>query len=245
MVYLQETETAAIIKPVRAVVAPLTVHTGKQPSRGAQKIIHMKTKVKLGLNKMSVSELLGYSAQVVSKMTNNPFFASPTPALDKITGATTALQDSFIKAQGGGRSQTSVMHQNRVTLEDNLTTLGYYVEAVANHPDNAETGANAIVFSAGMDVKQFTPAQRQVFSVKNGNMPGTIVLTAGSVKRGSHEWQYAANPPADGWTDAEPTVQATTIIMGLEPGKRYTFRHRSVLTDGPAAWEDPQSLIVV
>ena len=205
----------------------------------------MKTKVKLGMQRMSVTELLGFATQVVSKMTGNSFFPSPIPTLDAVNGAVTALQNSYNKAQGGGPEKTAAMHQSKELLQDLLTALGHYVENVANAPANAETGGETIVLSSGMATRQFTPVQRQVFTVKNGKLPGTAELLASGLKRGSHEWQYAANPPADGWTDAEPTVQATTIIMGLEPGKRYTFRHRSVLTDGPAAWEDPQSLIVV
>ena len=204
----------------------------------------MKTKVKLGMNKMSVPELMSFSIHVVSKMNGNTHFPVPQPALDKITNAITALQNAFDLAQGAGPQQTATMHQHKMLLETMLTALGNYVESVANDVANAETGAETIILSSGMNVKQFTPHQKQTFRVKAGNLPGTILLFAESVKRGSHEWQYN-NPPADGWTDAEPTVQASTMIMGLESGKRYSFRHRTVLPGGTTAWGDPESILVV
>ncbi len=194
---------------------------------------------------MSVPELLGYSTHVVTKMTGNPHFSIPSPALVKITNATTLLQKAYDLAQGAGPAQTATMRQERRKLETLLTAMGHYVEDVANDTANANVGEAPIILSSGMETKAFTLRPRQTFSIVRGEMPGTIQVLAESVPRGSHEWQYTTDiAESTGWIDGEPTVQAHTTFTGLESGKRYFFRHRTVLPRGPSPWSDPQGVIV-
>ena len=200
----------------------------------------MRKKVKLGLNRLSVPELLGFSAHVVTKMTANSFFPTPSPTLGQVTNAVYALQTAFDQAQGGGPPQTAVMHQKRDLLEGLLTDLGHYVEGIANDPANASSGADAIILSAGMNTKQESPRQKQTFGAEAGSMPGTAELTAEHVSRGMHEWQYTSdlsNPNA--WISVEPTTKATITIIGLESGRMYFFRHRAILKDGPTDYDGP------
>lgn len=206
----------------------------------------MKTKVKQGLRDMTVTELLGYSIHAVTKMTGNPYFTTPAPALVKITGATTALQNAYNLAQGAGPAQTAAMHQSRDILEIYLCSLGHYVEDVANDPVNSNIGAEPIILSAGMEVKAKGSRNKQRFMVVAGELPGTIELFAEAVRRGSHEWQYTTDiADSSGWIDGEPTVQSTTLLTGLESGKKYYFRHRSVRPEGPSAWDDPEAAFVI
>ncbi|MBI3501113.1 MAG: hypothetical protein HY063_04900 [Bacteroidetes bacterium] len=204
-----------------------------------------RVKVSLELARKSVLELISFGYHVVSEMTGNAFFASPHPALSTIASVTSQLQTAYGNAQGAGPHETAVMNQKREICEAYLTELGHYVEDVANDPSNVLTGAETIILSAGMGKKQFSPRQKQEFGVQAGELPGTADLTAAHVKRGSHEWGYTqdlSNP--NGWIDGGTTVQAHTTISGLETGKRYFFRHRSILPEGPSAWEGPAELVV-
>jgi hypothetical protein len=206
----------------------------------------MKKKVKMGLDAMTVPQLMSYGTHVVTKMTGNTFFSTPNPALVKVTNAVTALQSSFNNAQGAGPGQTATMNQNKELLKTLLSALGHYVEDVANDPVNSITGAEAIILSAGMEVKNFSPPQKHIFSVSSGTLPGTVDLVGESIRRGTHEWQYTPDPNnANSWINAEPTVQSTTTISGLEIAKRYYFRHRLITIDGPTDWAEPMSIIVV
>lgn len=202
-------------------------------------------KVSLGLKEKSVPELIAFAFHVVSKMFENAFFPSPAPALKKVTDAAMELQKAFDKAQGAGPEQTAIMHQKRETMETLLTAEGHYVEDVANDPENKITGPEVIILSAGMSVKHFTPRQKQVFEVSMGDKPGTVVLVAERVERGTHEWEYSLDPSdASGWIEVDPTSKATVTITGLESGKRYFFRHRSVSSDGTSAWDGTIDMIV-
>jgi len=205
----------------------------------------MKAKVKLGLSRMSVPEMVEYALHVVTRMTGNVFFPSPTPSLNSLYNAAIALQNAFDLAQGAGPAQTAVMHQKREALETALTTEGHYVEDVANDPVNSVTGPEAIILSAGMEVKDVTPRQKRVFTVTVGKLSGTVELVAERAVRGSHEWQYTLDlSDPNSWIDAESTTQASVTVSGLESGKRYWFRHRAILSDGPTDYDGPIDIIV-
>lgn len=205
-----------------------------------------RIKVSLGLSGMSAPELIEFALHIVTKMTGNAFFPTPSPSLGNLYNAAIALQSAFDQAQGGGTQQTAVMHQKREALETMLTAEGHYAEDIANDPLNAAAGAEAIILSAGMIAKRFSPHQKRVFTVDRGELSGTVVLTAEHAKRGFHEWQYSldASKP-DGWVDAASTLKASISISGLESTKQYFFRHRLVLKEGPGAWDGPISIVVL
>lgn len=206
----------------------------------------MRLKTNLMLNSMSVPQLVAFAQHMVSKMTGNSFFATPSPLLPAVTTATTALQSAYDNAQGGGPAQTALMHQKREALEILLTAEGHYVEDRANDPANAATGAEAIILSAGINIKQTHSRQKNVFTASAGKTHGSAVLVAASAERGAHDWQYTLNPDqADSWIQVDQTIKATVTISGLEKLKTYYFRHRLILTDGAKSWDGPIELLVL
>lgn len=210
-----------------------------------QKLSVMRKKVTLMLKRMSTEELIAAAVNIVSKMTGNSFFSAPSPALSAITSAATALQTAYDNAQGGGPAQTAVMHQKREALEILLTALGHYVEDRANDPANAVVGSVAVILSSGMGVKHICPSQKHVFEAMPGKTQGSVILVAAAVKRGTHEWQYAADLNNPGWVAVDSTIKATTVISGLVRFKTYYFRHRVLLKDGYTEWDAPVELLVI
>jgi hypothetical protein len=206
----------------------------------------MRLKTNLMLHSMSAPQLIAFAQHIVTKMTGNSFFATPSPLLTAVTTATNALQVAYDNAQGGGPLQTSLMHQKREALEILVTAEGHYVEDRANDPANAATGPEAIILGAGMNIKGVSLKQKRVFSATAGNTPGSAVLVAAHVNRGAHDWQYTLDPnQANSWIQVEQTIQATVTISGLESFKRYYFRHRLILKDGATAWENPVELLAL
>jgi len=206
----------------------------------------MKTKVKLGLKDLNVPELITYANHAVSKMTGNAFFPTPAPTLAKVATATINLSNAYNAALGAGPAQTAVVNQTRELLELLLTSLGGYVESIANDPANAIPGAEAIILSSGFEVKQVTPRQKQVFSVEHGNLSGSILVVATGIVFGMHEWQYYADhiQPIV-WISVPTTSKSSTTISNLEVGKRYHVRHRTVGREGATDWEDALSIVVI
>jgi hypothetical protein len=109
-----------------------------------------------------------------------------------------------------------------------LQWLRSYVQGLA---DASPQGAAAIIESAGMDVKRSSGHGRAQFKAAKGPNPGSVSLIAQREKtRASYEWQCSVDGVT--WVTALWTVKASAILRGLEEGKRYFFRMRSVTKQG-------------
>jgi len=206
----------------------------------------VKIKVNLMLARLSTEQLIVTALSIVSKMKENNNFINPNPPLSSIINAVNELQTSYENALGGGPAQTEVMHQKRIALELQLTSLGHYVEDTVNNSGNTTIAKEGFILSAGMGVKHNGHRQKQVFSAIRGMAQGSVVLLAPHVIRAYHEWQYTtdlANP--ESWIAVTPTIRANVTIIGLERLKIYHFRHRSLTAHGYSEWENPIELLVI
>ena len=105
----------------------------------------MEAKVSLKLSTRSADDKVEFARGMVTAMTGNASFTSPSPALATVSSAATDLENAIIAAQDGGKSKTALMHAKEVVLDNILTQLGLYVEATANGDDSVilSSGANA------------------------------------------------------------------------------------------------------
>lgn len=192
----------------------------------------MKTKVELDLSRMNIPELLGFSTHIVSKMRGSRFFPSPQPTLERVMNATQELEDVFNLAQGAEPGQIAAVNHNREILELLLVALGGYVEGRANAP----AGAESIILSAGMNVMQFTPIQKQTFRAMQSGLPDAVSTVAEGVVRGSQEWKFI-HSASEMWAGADPRIKVNTM-SGLKKGKRYSFRNGAVIKESITVWDD-------
>ena len=207
-------------------------------------LIVKRVKVSLELFRMSVSFLVTYASNVYTAMLPNLLFPLPPVTMLALQTAYINLQNSAVAAATGGPEQTADMKAKREILINLLTTLGHYVEDIANTPVNAPD-ASVIILSAGMKTKGFTPRQKQVFAVFGGMLVGTVLAKAAAVRRGTHEWQYTLSPGEVGsWIALPNTTKAHTTIPGLTSATVVYVRHRTDLKTGPTNW-DPQLTVVV
>jgi hypothetical protein len=110
--------------------------------------------------------------------------------------------------------------------------------------DDDREHAPAIVESALMYFTIPGPPPKAYFTVEQGPVSGSVLLKAKSAgDRVGYEWQMSVDGGLT-YTDLPRTMQAKTKVFNLEPGKRYWFRFRPVLKDGPGDWCDPVSIIV-
>ena len=118
-----------------------------------------------------------------------------------------------------------------------------YVETTANaSPDIAE----AIAYSAGMEVKQSGGRSAQVFSVKNSFLPGMVELLAVSVNGATYIWMMTLTPadPAS-WEQIGLTHQAHLLKPGLESGKKYYFKVGTLGVNNMVIWSFEIYIIVL
>ncbi|PCJ26145.1 MAG: hypothetical protein COA97_06240 [Flavobacteriales bacterium] len=198
--------------------------------------------VTLKLASLTVLEKIEFARSVVTNMTGNKLFSDPTPALDIITTLADELQVAYAASRDAGKEETRAMHNKEFELKTQLTALGCYVQVIANNDSADGADGGEIILSAGMDFKQTSPRQDQVFTVSNAALSGFIVLTSKSEGRASYVWEYSLDQ--ENWAQGSVTTKAESTISGLTRGELYFFRVAAIVNDVQEAWQGPISLTV-
>jgi len=182
------------------------------------------------------SALITYTQTVVTAMTNNPYFATPSPALTEVSAAGTALQAAETTAATRVKGAAVVRNDKLEALVTLLRQLQGYVQKTADA--DPENGA-AIIQSAGLRVRKTPVRKPRVFEAKPGAVSGSIeVIAATAARRASYEWQYSTDGGKT-WIEAAPSLRAKTTITGLPVASSVQFRYRSVTKAGPSDWAQP------
>jgi hypothetical protein len=206
----------------------------------------MKAKISLGLSKLSIPVKIEKARHIVTAMTDNANFTSPFPTLENVSAAIDALETAHNAAQGGGKTQTSIMREKESLLDNALSQLANYVESTAN-------GIESVVLSSGMGLKAKGGRQASTFTVDDGAHAGELVLRTKSELRSSYVWQMISDSlpnatPASAvtqvWQQLGVSIKASFIANNLIAGTRYWFRVATVNASGQSAWSDPISKIV-
>lgn len=134
------------------------------------------------------------------------------------------------------------MHLKEAVLDLSLKSLGAYVEGVANvNPLNAD----AIILSAGMEVKGKGGNMIYDFDVRSTGTPGEVRLQRKSIGRGTYEFQMCTDPSAEAnWQVIYEGTRGCIIKSGLTIGTKYYFRTAAIDKNGPTSWSEVKSIIV-
>ncbi len=202
-----------------------------------------KVVVVLKLAKMPIPQKVAKARFIVTSMTGNASFTTPSPTLAVITTNINTLEAAYITASGGGVDDTASMHSKEFLLELSLKSLAAYVEGIANaNPITAE----AVVLSSGMELKSPSVHQSKEFNVKPTGDPGEVKLSTKYVDRSSYIWQMTTDPAAEsGWATIGQATQASLIKTGLTSGSRYYFRVATVGKEGLEPWSNTVNTIVL
>ena len=176
---------------------------------------------------------------IVSMMTDNSNFPTPTPPLVEVSTNLKTLAADEELAQKGGKG---MVKQRDVTLRQahlRMTMLKAYVQTTANaEPERAE----AIVHSAGMNVARPRMRTKLPTSAKHGDAPGRVVLDAKALpKPVQYRWQMSTDQAT--WIDLPETFKTKTTVEDLLPATVYSFRLRTVTRNGPSEWSQPVTIL--
>jgi hypothetical protein len=206
----------------------------------SNKSIHRAT---ISLNvPVKIADVILYSNNIVQRLTNNPYFPTPTPTLAVLTAAVADLHDAETAALSRAKGAATVRNDKLTALVAQLQQLRGYVQGVADA--TPENGA-AIIESAGLAVRKTPTHGKRPFAAKPGALSGTAIVTAVSAgARSSYEWQYSVDGGKT-WVSAPATIQGKTTIGGLPVGTTVQFRYLPVTAkDGQGDWSQPISLLV-
>jgi len=188
-----------------------------------------------------VAQIITFAQGVVTAMTNNPKFPSPSPALSVITAAIAALAAAEVAALTRVKGAVTTRNDKKAALVALLQQLRTYVQTVAD--DDPDNSAN-VIQSAGFVVKKTPVHKPRTFTLTQGAASGTakvVCPTAGH--RASYDWEYSTDGGKT-WVELPSTLQAKTSITGLTQGATLLVRYRAVTKSGVADWSQPQSLFV-
>jgi hypothetical protein len=180
-------------------------------------------------------------------MSNNPNFATPSPALETLSEAAAVLESAYNAAQqarANAKTQTSIMGQKSATLDLLLMQEASYVQSSSG-------GDKAKIESAGFDVRdtptpigQLPPPSEPKAAPSQHS--GAINLSWKKVRGAKSyliERALDSNQPRE-WAVATMSTKTKAVVNTMTSGLRYWFRIAAVGSAGPGAWSEPISKIV-
>jgi hypothetical protein len=187
-----------------------------------------------------INLLITYADNVVTRISGNASFPSPTPALATVSAAITDLQSAETATLARTKGAAAIRNTKRATLVRLLQQLRMYVQSVV---DGNEDTAAAVIQSSGFALKKTPTRKPRVFAALAGANSGTVRVVAPSAgHRASYDWQ--SSPDGKTWTDLGSTLQAKTTLTGQTPGTVLQLRYRPVLKAGAGDWSAPVTLTV-
>ena len=187
-----------------------------------------------------INVLITYADNVVTRMTGNAYFPSPSPALAAVSAAIADLQNSETATLTRIKGAAATRNAKRAVLVSMLQQLRMYVQTVV---DVNEENGPAIIQSSGMAVKKTATRAPRVFAALAGANSGMVKLVAPSAgNRVSYAWQYSTDGKT--WIDFAMTLQAKTVLTGQAPGAVLQFRYRWATKTGESDWSAPVTYTV-
>lgn len=199
----------------------------------------MKVHVKLALHEKSNAQILVDTDNYTNDMTASTYFtaASIVAQVTATKNAATNMRTKITAAYS--HTYAGDVKTAREGLERQLNLLASLVDGVANDPAVLDANRLNIIHAAGMHEKNTHHPGRHKFTVKNGTVLGTVLITAeGGAK--SNEWAYTAD--VINFTNRIPletTTVAHTEATGLLPNTEYAFFHKGIHVHGNKVWEGP------
>jgi fibronectin type III domain protein len=201
-------------------------------------------KVRLGINSLSVPELIARARQIGKALTGNDHFANAQPMVAQITAAADELEAAHADAQAARQAamtKTSILHEKSDALTGVLRQAAGYIESVAGDDETK-------ILSAGVHIKSTTGSASTSdmvaptgLSASAGDHEGEIDLIWDKVK-GAKSYVLERSPDpssATSWAHEAVTTKSSATVSGLVSGTRYWFRVAAVISAGQSGWSDP------
>jgi hypothetical protein len=197
-----------------------------------------RIQVVLKLPRYQVPSFITRARLILTKMTDNPWFPSPSPPLAELAAAVDALSQAEVVRLTGLHGSVPARNKKRQDVKGILERLAFYVETIANA--NLEN-AYAIVESAGLFVKNSRGRSPVLFHAELTGIRGQVRVIAPSAgDRAGYEFQYSL----DGGKTWLPfpqqfTNHSTAMLPGLTPGSTVHFRYRVTIRAVTGNWIGP------
>lgn len=187
---------------------------------------------------MNAEQLIALSEYVEGKMTSNPNFTTPNPAIADVTAARELLVTAVAQATSRSFADIAVRNAQTLVLRTLLVNLARYVNNIAlGDVDKAVSSG----FEPAKKPEPSTHLDAPVkLETRMSAFEGCVDLLWKRVED-ARMYQVYINDgdPQDAtkWTMSTVSSRTSTRISGLEPGKFYSFRVTALgrIGEGPAS----------
>lgn len=197
------------------------------------------------LNSDSDSQLIVDTNTIITSLTGNASYPTPTPTLAAITTALDAFSTALADAAGGGVTLTATKNDKRDDLTNLLRELASYVQVACK-------GDLTVLLTSGFPIQKpqrnpigVLPAPVNVaisLGARSGELDAAMPPVFGAA---IYNWKLmAANAPTVVLQTAQ-TTSASNSFAGLTPGTVYVAQVNAVGSAGPSDWSEPVSQMVV
>lgn len=189
--------------------------------------------------------LITDTASIITAMTGNPNYPTPTPDLAAVTTAQTEFSAAVADAAGGGVALTSAKNDKRAALVVLLRELASYVQVACK-------GDLTVLLSSGFPIQK---PQRQPLGVlpAPANLTVTLGARTGELNAGVapvtgaaiYNWRVTTASAPTVEVQSAQTTAASNTFGNLTPGVVYNIQANVVGSAGPSNWSDPIAQMVV
>lgn len=201
-------------------------------------------KIRLGINNLSVPELISRARQIGTSLTGNPNFTNSQSTVMQITAAADDLETANANAQAARQASltaTSIQREKTEALALVLRQAAGYIESVAGDDETKLLSAGVHIKSATSAVSTSALTAPAGLSASAGDQEGEIDLIWDKVKGAkSYVLERSPDPPnATSWAHEAVITKSSATVNDLTSGTRYWFRVAAVTGGGQSGWSDP------
>jgi len=195
--------------------------------------------------RLSASQLAAKADFIVDRMSGNPAFPNPVPALSDVTDAVTALRKAMVAALDGGKTATAIRNKCQRDLKKLLDQLAGYVVSLAE-------GNELAILSSGFEVRKPSkpapePPMPTDLRAYITDHTGRVDLSWAPVDPAlTYHIQWSASETTDekAWQLVAVSTRSSARITGLPSGQVAYFRVAGIGTKGMGPWSQVASTLV-
>jgi hypothetical protein len=189
------------------------------------------------------TDLIAFARNVVTLMTGNDQYPTPSPSLKVIGTAVDALETAVHDALDGGRIAIATRNAARAELLSLLRQLASYVSG------NCKADVLLLIGSGFKAVR--TPSPVGVLPAPANlrldltGLSGQLYLRFDRVPNAANYSVQSATAPDGPWSDQGLSTSTRVTIHGLTPGKAYWVRACANGSAGASGWGGPATAMAV
>jgi hypothetical protein len=200
-------------------------------------------RVSLGFARKIDTGLIAFTRNVITLMTGNADYPTPSPALTVITTTVNALETAVHDALDGGKIAIATRNAARAEMLSLLRQLASYVTGSCNADLVALLGSGFDAVKTPSPVGVLPAPENLRLSITG--ISGELFLRFDRVYNAANYSVQVATSPDGPWQEQALSTSTRVTIDGLTPGKVYWVRAAANGSAGSSGWGGPATAMAV